>query len=94
MANDIIFVDGMKVKERYEGLLGVSIRIDNFKAFIEEYENNGYVNIDICKSRDKDSWYARLNTWKPSKEQRKATKEDVVNEFDGTELITDEEVVF
>lgn len=87
MAKEIIFVDGMKVKERFENLLGVSIKVDNFKKFIEENESKGYVNIDICKSRDKDSWYARLNTWKPeNKEEKTVTKQDVINEFDGEEI--------
>lgn len=64
---EIIFVDGMKVKQRFEGLLGVSINVKYFSDFIKAHENKGYVNIDICKSKDKDGWYARLNTWKPEK---------------------------
>lgn len=68
MAKDeIIFVNGMKVKQRFDGLLGVSINVKYFKEFLERFENNGYVNIDICRSRDKDAWYPRLNTWKPTK---------------------------
>lgn len=61
----IIFVDGMKVKKKYENLLGVSINLEYFNKFAEAHSNKGYLNIDICKSKDKDSWYARLNTWKP-----------------------------
>lgn len=68
-ATDIIFVDGVKVKQRFDGLLGVSINLEYFNKFAEAHKNQGYLNIDICKSRDKDSWYARLNTWKPTKKQ-------------------------
>ena len=64
---EIIFVDGMKVKQRFEGLLGVSINVEYFKKFLEQHTKKGYMNIDICKSKDKDSWYARLNTWTPDK---------------------------
>ena len=63
--SDIIFVDGVKVKQRFENLLGVSINLEYFNKFAEEHKNKGYLNIDICKSKDKDNWYARLNTWKP-----------------------------
>lgn len=65
--SDIIFVDGVKVKQRFENLLGVSINLEYFNKFAEEHKNKGYLNIDICKSKDKDNWYARLNTWKPDK---------------------------
>lgn len=64
---EIIFVDGVKVKQRFDGLLGVTFKLDYFNKFAEAHSNNGYLNIDICKSKDKDVWYARLNTWKPEK---------------------------
>lgn len=64
---EIIFVDGVKVKQRWENLLGVSINLEYFNKFAEAHKNKGYLNIDICKSKDKDNWYARLNTWKPDK---------------------------
>lgn len=79
--SDIIFVDGVKVKQRFENLLGVSINLEYFNKFAEAHKNKGYLNIDICKSKDKDSWYARLNTWTPNK-----TK--------GDELIGEEEIPF
>ena len=64
---EIIFVDGMKVKQRFDGLLGVSINVKYFSDFIKRHENKGYVNIDICRSKEeKKGWYARLNTWKPT----------------------------
>lgn len=78
---EIIFIDGMKVKQRFEGLLGVSINLDVFKRFAEAYNNQGYLNIDICKSKDKDAWYARLNTWKPQ------AKDEPIVKFDDTEEI-------
>lgn len=80
---EIIFVDGVKVKQRWENLLGVSINLEHFNKFAEAHSNKGYLNIDICKSKDKDSWYARLNTWKPDK-TKPATDE----------LIGDDEIPF
>lgn len=80
--SDIIFIDGVKVKQRFDGLLGISINLEKFEKFAEEHKNNGYLNIDVCKSKDKDSWYARLNTWKPGGK----SKQD--------EMIGEEEIPF
>ena len=72
---DIIFVDGVKVKQRFDNLLGVSIKVEDFEKFLKANMNeNGYLNIDICKSKDKDAWYARLNTWKPDKKDEEIVK--------------------
>lgn len=79
--SDIIFVDGVKIKQKFDGLLGVSIKLDKFSKFVKEHEKDGWLNLDICKSKDKDSWYARLNTWKPDKTGSKP-KEDVLIDED------------
>lgn len=77
--SDIIFVDGVKVKQNFDGLLGVSIKLDKFEGFIKEHAKDGWLNLDICKSKEKDSWYAKLNTWKPNKSDSKP-KDEVINE--------------
>ena len=76
----IIFIDGVKVKQRFDGLLGISINLEKFEKFAEEHKNNGYLNIDVCKSKDKDNWYARLNTWKPNKTDSKPKEAELIGE--------------
>ena len=78
--SDIIFIDGVKVKQRFDGLLGISINLEKFEKFAEEHKNNGYLNIDVCKSKDKDNWYARLNTWKPNKSDPKPKDETIIDD--------------
>ena len=78
--SDIIFIDGVKVKQRFDGLLGISINLEKFEKFAEEHKNNGYLNIDVCKSKDKDNWYARLNTWKPNKSDSKPKDETIIDD--------------
>lgn len=81
MAKDeIIFVDGMKVKQKFDGLLGVSINLEYFKKFMDAHAKNGYLNIDICKSRDKGTWYPRLNTWKPEQKNPQGMTPEVPDE--------------
>lgn len=77
---DIIFIDGVKVKQRFDGLLGISINLEKFEKFAEEHKNNGYLNIDVCRSKDKDNWYARLNTWKPNKSDSKPKDEAMIDD--------------
>ncbi|MBQ2175396.1 MAG: hypothetical protein II453_10115 [Alphaproteobacteria bacterium] len=79
---EIIFVDGMKVKKRFENLYGVSINLENFNKFAEAHKNKGYLNIDICKSKDKEVWYARLNTWTPTKQNN----DDPIVKFDDDDM--------
>lgn len=81
----LIFIDGMKVKQKFDGLLGVSINLENFNKFAEEYKNKGYLNVDICRSKEKENtWYARLNTWKPDKTKAESKSES--DEIDETEI--------
>lgn len=78
----IIFVDGMKVKQKFDTLFGVSINLEYFNRFAEAHQNKGYLNIDICKSKEKEGWYARLNTWKPTKQNN----DEPIVKFDEEEI--------
>jgi len=66
---ETIFPDGMIYKvprddapEFNKGT--VSIKVDEFKAFLDKHVYNGWVNLDFNKSRD-GNLYFKLNDWKP-----------------------------
>lgn len=66
------FIEGMRVekKEFEDGkfLFKVSIKFDDFMKDVDSYVNDrGYINIDICKAKSNDKWYAKLNEWKAPK---------------------------
>lgn len=69
MADDIIFVDGLKFEKPNERapefIKGkLSIHAERLTKFIAEHVNeNGYLNIDLCKSQ-KGELYLRLNTYR------------------------------
>ena len=67
--SDIIFADGVKVKKVSDTLFDLGINIENFKKFLDENSSDGWVHVNICKSKEKDAWYAKLNTWKPTKNE-------------------------
>ena len=68
---DKIFTQGLFVNEPRQDFIkySISIRVDEFKAFLEEYKNDkGYVNIDFKTSQKSGKAYGELNTWKPDKD--------------------------
>jgi hypothetical protein len=36
---------------------------------MNEKQSAGWIHLNICKSKDKDAWYGKLNTWKPNKQE-------------------------
>ena len=65
------FADGLifkrpnkKAPEFVKGKL--SIKVDEFIAFLKANEQNGWVNLDMLKSKEKGSIYFTLNDWKPT----------------------------
>ncbi len=72
MAQDKIFADGLICKLRRENAPewvkgALSFKVDEFKAFLDKHNNNGWVNIDLLEAKSGKP-YAALNTWKPRKE--------------------------
>jgi len=67
------FVDGLifkrpneKCPEFVKGKL--SIKVDEFIAYLKANEQNGWVNLDLLTSKDKTKLYFTLNDWKPRAE--------------------------
>ncbi len=63
---DITFVEWMIVKTidtKYGEMKKLSFKVSEFKNFLDTYNNNWWINVDIKKSKE---WkeYATLNTWK------------------------------
>lgn len=70
-----IFIDGMNFNlptgNTPDFIKGkISINLDQFLAFAEQYVNeDGYLNIDLKKSK-KGKLYLQLNTWRPQNNRR------------------------
>ena len=65
-----IFADGIIYKAPRSGAPdyvkgSLSVKVDEFKAFLEKHDNNGWVNLDFLKSKNGKLYFA-LNTWKPN----------------------------
>jgi hypothetical protein len=75
-----ILVDGMFFKKPIETAPDfvkghVSMKAKELIAFIEKYQKaDGWVNIDLLKSKDGTKLYFKLNTWEPEKKEGTATE--------------------
>jgi len=64
-----IFADGLIYKAPRQGAPeyvkgSLSVKVDEFKAFLDKHNNNGWVNLDFLQSKNGKLYFA-LNNWKP-----------------------------
>ena len=66
-----VFADGMGFKKKRDGAPdfvkgSVWIKVDDFIPFLQKHKKeDGFVNLDLLKAKEKDSLYFSLNDWKP-----------------------------
>jgi len=70
---EAIFPEGFIVKRPGENVPDfvkgkISVKVDEFIKFLNEHQQNGWVNLDL-KVSQKGVLYTQLNTWKPKTEQ-------------------------
>jgi hypothetical protein len=68
--NDKVFAQGFVIKERHENtpewvMANVSIRVSEFKTFMDNHQDKDWVNIQLKVSKGGKA-YAELDTWKPN----------------------------
>jgi hypothetical protein len=66
-----VFAQGLIAKRR-DGApdfvtCSLSVKVDEFKEFLDTHAANGWVNLNVKKSQG-GKYYAELDTWKPNKE--------------------------
>jgi len=64
------FLDGLIVKNPHANapdfvLAKISFKVDEVIKSLKEHENNGWVNLDLKKSKE-NKLYAQIDDWKPS----------------------------
>jgi hypothetical protein len=77
--SDPVFVNGLIVKKAPEGApdfvkCKLSFKVEDMVAFLNEHNNEGWVNAEI-KSSKKGGLYAQLDTWKKKLEEQPAPAE-------------------
>lgn len=65
-----VFADGIMFTKKRDGAPdfvrgGVSVRVEQFYTWAKQHANqNGFVNLDLLKSKEKGTLYFKLNDWK------------------------------
>jgi hypothetical protein len=66
-----VFAQGLIAKRRDQApefvTCSLSVKVDEFKDFLDTHAANGWVNLNVKKSQG-GKYYAELDTWKPNKE--------------------------
>jgi hypothetical protein len=92
MQQEKVFVDGLIYKAPRENAPdfvrgSLSVKVDEFKKFLDTYNEKDWVNIDMLKSK-KGSIYFALNQWKPQDRGEDSTP--AINKTKEEEHPTDE----
>ena len=78
--NEKIFTDGMIVKRNDNApdfvISNISIKVEEFTKFLGKHNKNGWLNIDVLKSKN-GKYYGQINNWQPN-------QNDVVTNTDTT----------
>ncbi len=66
-----VFADGMIFKRPRAGAPefvkgSISVKVDEFSAFLEKHVKNGWVNLNLKESKG-SKLYLELDTWEPKK---------------------------
>ena len=66
---DKVFADGLIVKRHLAApewaTCKLSVKVDEFIAFLNQNQDNGWVNIEVNRGQT-GKYYAALDTWKPN----------------------------
>jgi len=69
MSDEKTFAAGLIVKRHERApefvLCNLSVKVDEFTAFAQQHQSNGWLNIQ-CKVSKNGKMYAELDTWKPT----------------------------
>jgi len=69
MSDEKIFTAGLIVKRNDKApeyvLCNLSIKVDEFTAFMQQHQSNGWINVNCLLSKSGKP-YACLDTWKPT----------------------------
>ena len=77
MANEVIFPKGMLVREvngQYGNFFAVGINLKEFNEFAKEHlDDEGYINLNLCKAKTHENWYFKLSNWTHKKKENAST---------------------
>ena len=64
------------IETKFGEMKKLSVKIDEFKEFLDTYDNNGWVNLTLKKGQSGKE-YIELDTWKPKGEGKSDSSSDI-----------------
>lgn len=78
---DKVFAEWVIIKEietKYWSIKKLSIKVEEFKSFLDTYDANGRVNLDMQKGKA-GKYYMALNTWQPDWKKKESIDTTTAN---------------
>lgn len=95
---DKIFTNGLifkaphqKAPDYVKGTL--SVKVEDFKAFLDEHNKNGWVNISLKEAKS-GKYYAELDTWEPGKAKKAPEDASEGSQEEQSEEISADDIPF
>ena len=74
MSDDIIFANGFIFKRDPEAaewkVCKMSVKVDEAIEFLQANSKDGWVNLDVLRSKASGKVYGKVDTWEPEKGQQ------------------------
>lgn len=74
--NNKVFADGLFTKvvtTKFGEIIKIGVKVEDFKQFLDTYESNWFVNLNLMTSKEWNKKYFELDEWK--KEETKKEEE-------------------
>ena len=71
---DKVFCEGLYTKvitTKFGEIIKIGVKVEDFKNFLDTYESNWYVNINLMTSKEWGKKYFELDTFKPDSSKAK-----------------------
>ena len=65
------------IKTQYWEIVKVWVKVEDFKEFLDKYDNNWWVNLNLMTSKSWDKKYFELDTWKKEDKKEETKSEDI-----------------
>ena len=95
---DQIFPKGMFIKRNPkvpDFVIGkISIKIEDFIPFMQQHDNNGWINIEVLKKRADGSPYLVLDTWKPNQQANTQSNQQAESGFEQQYELPSDDIAF
>lgn len=88
---ETIYVGNVKeAQHKFGNYLRLGFKVDDLSK-MQDYVNNGWVNIKLLSKKDNKGFYMVVDTYKPKKEEKQENTNSEANKYDNKPFAGEEE---